>query len=166
MKEANVNTNVEEKVLNMDEKVQVKNLCEWSIGFARIDGTGDISIPANATIRLTRGEIYSQVQTGNKLFSGTDGRGSHARLYILDKPTRIDLDFECDDDKSSQNIVTDEKIKEVFAIKSINAFENTVKEMFITHAEKAILAGAVKKFKLNELNKAEFIKAYTGMPIE
>lgn len=151
--------------LNMDEKISVKNLCEWTVSFKRLDVTGDVLINANTTVRLPRGEVYSQVQSGNNLFTGTDGIGSHARIYIEDKDTRVDLDFEDAEGKNLQLIVDDNKIKELFAIKTKSAFEKAVRTSVVTNAEKAKLAVSVKKFKLNELDKAQFIQEYTGMSI-
>lgn len=151
--------------LNMDEKISVRNLCEWTVSFKRLDVTGDVLINANTTVRLPRGEVYSQVQSGNNLFTGTDGIGAHARIYIEDKDTRVDLDFEDTDGKNPQLIVDDNKIKELFAIKTKSAFEKAVRASVITNAEKAKLAVSVKKFKLNELDKAQFIQEYTGMSI-
>lgn len=151
--------------LNMDEKISVRNLCEWTVSFKRLDVTGDVLINANTTVRLPRGEVYSQVQSGNNLFTGTDGVGSHARIYIEDKDTRVDLDFEDADGKNPQLIVDDNKIKELFAIKTKSAFEKAVRASVITNAEKAKLAVSVKKFNFNELDKAQFIQEYTGMSI-
>ena len=151
--------------LNMDEKISVRNLCEWTVSFKRLDVTGDVLINANTTVRLPRGEVYSQVQSGNNLFTGTDGIGSHARIYIEDKDTRVDLDFEDTEGKNPQLIVDDNKIKELFAIKTKSAFEKAVRTSVVTNAEKAKLAVSVKKFKLNELDKAQFIQEYTGMSI-
>ncbi len=151
--------------LNMDEKISVRNLCEWTVSFKRIDSIGDVLINANTSIRLPRGEIYSQVQSGNNLFAGIDGVGSHARIYIDDKETRVDLDFEDTEGKKTQLIVDDNKIKELFAIKTKNAFEKAVRETVITNAEKAKLASGVKKFKLNEFDKVQFIQDYTGMSV-
>lgn len=151
--------------LNMDEKISVKNLCEWTVSFKRLDVMGDVLINANTTVRLPRGEVYSQVQSGNNLFTGTDGIGSHARIYIEDKDTRVDLDFEDAEGKNPQLIVDDNKIKELFAIKTKSAFEKAVRTSVVTNAEKAKLAVSVKKFKLNELDKAQFIQEYTGMSI-
>ena len=151
--------------LNMDEKISVKNLCEWTVSFKRLDGVGDVLMNANTSVRLPRGEVYSQVQSGNNLFSGTDGVGSHARIYIDDKDTRVDLDFEDADGKKTQLIVDDNKIKELFAIKTKTAFEKAVKGTIITNAEKARLANSVKKFKLNEYDKVKFIQDYTGMSV-
>ena len=139
--------------LNMDEKIQIRNLCNWAVSFKRIDSVGDVLVPANSTMRIARGEVFTQVQSGNNLFTGTDGIGSHARIYIDDKDTRVELDFESEDGKKTQNIISDDKIKEIFAIKTKTAFE------------KAVISNAVKKFKFNEYDRIKFIEEYTGMKI-
>lgn len=151
--------------LSMDEKIQIKNLCNWTVSFKRIDSVGDVLIPANTTMRIARGEVFSQVQSGNVLFTGTDSMGSHARIYINDKDTRVELDFESEDGKRIQNVISDEKIKEIFAIKTKAAFEKSIKENIVTQAEMAVIANGVKKFKLNEYDKVKFIEEYTGMKI-
>lgn len=151
--------------LNMDEKIQIRNLCNWALSFKRIDSIGDVLIPANSTMRIARGEVFTQVQSGNNLFTGTDGLGSHARIYIDDRDTRVELDFESEDGKRTQNVISDDKIKEIFAIKTKTAFEKAVKESIVTQAEKAVISNAVKKFKFNEYDRIKFIEEYTGMKI-
>lgn len=151
--------------LNMDEKIQVKNLCDWTVSFKRIDSVGDILVPAHTTVRISRGEVFSQVQSNNVLFIGTDNIGSHARLYIVDKDTRVELGFESEDGKTTPKVISDEKVKEIFSIKSKIAFEKAVKENIVTQAEKAVIAHSVKKFKLNEYDKIKFIEDYTEMKV-
>ena len=116
-------------------------------------------------MRVARGEVFTQVQSGNNLFTGTDGLGSHARIYIDDRDTRVELDFESEDGKRTQNVISDDKIKEIFAIKTKTAFEKAVKESIVTQAEKAVISNAVKKFKFNEYDRIKFIEEYTGMKI-
>ena len=69
----------------MDTKVAVKNLCEWDLYFNRAEGSGDVRVPSKGVTRLSRGEIQAQVYNGNKMFTGTDEQGSHAKLYVDDK---------------------------------------------------------------------------------
>ena len=74
--------------LSMETKITVRSLANWTTGFQRIESTGDVTITPNGTTRLSRGEVISQVQNGNMLFTGIDGVGSHATLYIEDADTR------------------------------------------------------------------------------
>ena len=78
----------ETKELNLEQKVTVRNIAGWMTGFRRIESQGDVTIPQEGTIRLSRSEIIAQVQNGNRLFNGIDERGSHATLYIDDEYTR------------------------------------------------------------------------------
>lgn len=151
--------------LSMDEKIQIRNLCNWAVSFKRIDSIGDVLIPANTTMRISRGEVFSQAQSNNVLFTGTDGIGSHARIYIDDRNTRVELDFESEDGKRTQNIISDDKIKEIFAIKTKTGFEKAIKENIVTQAEMSVIVNAVKKLKLNEYDKVKFIEEYTGMNV-
>ena len=153
----------ETKELNLDQKVTVRNLAAWPVTFRRIDGTGDINIPPNATARMTRNEIISQVQNSNKLFAGKDGVGSHATLFVEDAPTRIEVGFDDVDEKRQQNVFSDDKVKSLFAIKTKNSFENKLKTEIVTRAEKRALIDSIKRLKLNDYEKIRTIEQYTGI---
>lgn len=174
-------------MLSLDEKISIKNLCNWIVGFKKIESLGDVSIPANTSIRLTRAEVMAQAESGNSLFVGTDGNGSHASIYITDEPTRIELGFEeaekvteeVTDETTGkskkktvtkvvnkQKVLDDNKIKELFAIKSMNEFKTQIESYVQTFGEKQLIAEAVKKFKLNDYEKVQFIKSYTGCKID
>jgi hypothetical protein len=148
--------------LNLDEKVLVKNLCEWDLYFRRIEGYGDIRIPRKGAIRLSRAEIQAQVFDNNVMFVGTDGKGSHARIYIEDKPTRIMLGFEEEDTKEEQNVLTEEKAKKLLSYKTLSAFKKNIEENVQTQSEKMVLIEVAKRMKLNDLDKVEFLEEYTG----
>lgn len=66
--------------LNLEQKVTIKSIANWTTGFKRIETNGDVTIPANGTVRLQRSEIITQIQNGNRLLTGIDDRGSHATL--------------------------------------------------------------------------------------
>lgn len=173
--------------LNLDEKISIKNLCNWTVGFKKIETVGDCSIPPKTSIRMSRGEVISQVESGNSLFVGKDGNGSHASIYIMDESTRVELGFEeiekvteeVTDETTGkvkkkavskvtkkQMILDDTKIKEIFAIESMKDFEIAVTDNVKTFAEKQLIADAVTKFKLNDYNKVTYIKNYTGCKID
>lgn len=148
--------------LKLDEKVSVRSIAGWSTGFARIEGYGDLTIPPFGTTRLSRSEIISQVQNGNRLFTGTDGRGSHATLIVDDKPTRIEVDFESEDGKKEQNVFSDAKIKELFSLKTLNAFKKNFEQAVYTRAEKYAAINAIRRLKLNDYDKIRFVEEYSG----
>lgn len=151
--------------LNLDQKVTVKNIAGWNVGFTRIDGIGDVTITPEGSSRLTRNEIISQVQSNNHLFTGTDGNGSHATLFIDDAPTRREIGFESEDGKTKQTIFSDDVVTKIFALKSQSAFEKNMRESIVTRAEKYAVIQSIKKLKLNDYGKIRFIENYTGFKV-
>ena len=158
---------IKEKSFNLEEKVTVRNIAGWNVGFARLaDMHGDVVVPAEGTVRLSRNEIIMQTQNGNRLFTGTDTRGSHATLFIDDKPTRIEVDFESEDGKTKQDILTEDKVKYMFGLKTDKSFEENLEKNIITRAEKYALVQIVKKLKFNDYSKMKTIERYTGYKFE
>lgn len=158
---------VQKKTLNLEEKVTVKNIAGWSVGFARLaDMRGDVVIPAEGTVRLSRNEIIMQTQNGNRLFTGTDTRGSHATLFIDDKATRIEVDFENEDGKTKQDVLTEDKVKYMFGLKTDKSFADNLEKNIVTRAEKYALVQMVKKLKFNDYSKMKSIEKYTGYKFE
>lgn len=153
--------NVQEE-LNLDIKVTVKSIAPWNVGFVRkAEGYGDINIAPHGSVRLSRNEIISQVQNGNKLFSGTDGLGSHATLYVDDAPTRKELGF--DDDERKQLSFFNVSVKKLFAIKNQADFEEQFKYQIYTRSEKFAIIEAMKKEGVNDYSKIRFVEQYTGI---
>ena len=153
------------KELNLEEKVWVKNLCNWNLYFPRMESIGEVKLPANGRIRLSRAEIQSQVFNNNVMFAGDDGQGSHARIYIEDKPLRVELGFESED-KDEQMVLTEDVAKQIFDYKTQKTFEKHVKEKVKTQAEKAFIMEQAKKQKLNDYEKISFLEEYTGMKLD
>lgn len=152
--------------LNLDTKVTVKNIAGWVVGFSRKDGFGgDISIAPNGTMRLSRAEIIAQVQSGNRLFTGLDGMGSHATLFIDDALTRVEVEFDSEDGKKTQNVFSDEKVKSLFALTPAK-FQKEFKEAICTRAEKYAVIDAIKRLKINDFEKMRFVEDYTGYKIQ
>ncbi|QNR65521.1 hypothetical protein IAQ67_16700 [Paenibacillus peoriae] len=150
--------------LNLDEKVSVKNLCNWDVYFSRINSVGDVKIAAKGQVRLSREEIQSQAYNGNKLFVGKDNNGSHARLFVEDQPTRVLLGFENETEK--QKILTKEFLADIFKIKAKKEFENSIQLNVQTQAEKFAVIQYAKETKFNDLAKVKFLEEYTGYTLE
>lgn len=151
------------KELSMETKITVRSIADWTTGFQRIETTGDVTIPANGTTRLNRGEVISQAQNGNRLFAGIDGLGSHATLYIEDAATREELDFDNAEEKRTQLVLTQELVKKLFDYKGVSrAFKDKVAEYVVTSAEKAAIMLMIKKGNYNDYEKIRYIENYTG----
>lgn len=145
--------------LNMDEKVTVINLAPWNVGFPNTVGRGDTCFAPSAKVRVKRDEISDQVSAGNKLF-GLDSEGSHATLYIDDADTRKYLGFDSEDGKQTQKVISKDKVKAWFDLKTQSAFEKNIRENVVTRAEKQFLLKAIKDLKLDSYEKIEFCKEY------
>lgn len=147
---------------NPEKKVTVKSIANWTTGFQRIETNGDVTIPARGSVRLTAGEIITQVQNGNTLFTGIDGQGSHATLYIEDKPTRIEADFETEN--SDQKVISEEAVKNLFA-KNKRDFEAILPNMIKTRAEEFAIVEMIRKFKFNDYEKVRSVENLTGIRV-
>jgi len=145
---------------NMNKKVTVKNLADWNVGFPNIASRGDTRIAPTAKSLVSREELFEQINAGNKLLVGTDSFGSHATLYIEDEPTRKYVGFDSDEEKRQQNVITDEKIKSWFELKTQAAFEKNIRENVVTRAEKTYLLKAINRLKLNEHDKIAFCQEW------
>lgn len=154
-----------EKELNLEQKVTVRSIAPWTTGFQRIETIGDVTIPANGSVRLSRSEIIAQVQNGNVLFTGVDSRGSHATLYIEDEPTRIEVDFDIKEEKITQKVITVDAVKKLFEYKTMKTFEEKLKELVLTRAEKHAIANIIRKEKINDHEKVRVVENYIGVSI-
>lgn len=150
--------------IKLDQKVKVRSIAPWYTGSSRKTTNGDISIPPMGSILLSREEIISQAQNGNKLLTGVDGIGNHATWYIEDDYTRKELSF--DSESESQQFLTQDVIKKMFYLKTQKAFENNVQNAVVTRAEKAYLIESIKVLKLNDYQKIAFCIEYTGMTMD
>lgn len=157
--------NEQSEELNMDQKVTVRNLAGWTVGFRRIETQGDVTIPKEGTVRLSRSEIIAQIQSGNRLFIGIDDRGSHATLYIEDEPTRLEVEFDSKEEKRTQLILNSDLVKKLFDYKTMKTFEDKLHEYVVTRAEKFAITQIIKKLKLNDHEKIRMIENYTGYKV-
>lgn len=146
--------------INMDEKVTVVNLAPWNVGFPNNLGRGDTCFAPNARLRVRRDELVDQISAGNKLLSGLDEFGSHATLYIEDEETRKYLEFDSQDGKRKQNVISDDKITKWFELKTQSSFEKNIKENVVTRAEKSYLLSSIKRLKLDSYEKISFCQEY------
>lgn len=150
----------EKKEIKLDEKVVVKSIAPWKTGATRKMSVGDICIQPNGTINLTREEIISQVQSGNRLFTGIDGVGSHATWYITDDWTRKEVEFETTSKK--QEVLSQEEIKRIFDLKNLKSFEDSIRKKIVTRAEKVFLMETILKLQANDYSRIRFCEQYSG----
>lgn len=163
MKEIKDNNEEIVKELSMEQKITVRSLANWTTGFQRLETIGDVTITANGTARLSRGEVIAQAQNGNRLFGGIDGLGSHATLYIEDADTREELGFDNKAENKTQQVLTQDIVKKLFEYKTISkAFKDKLEEYVVTNAEKSAIIEMIKKGNYNDYSKIRYIEDYTG----
>ena len=155
--------NIDEKV-RLDDKITIISIAPWTTGFKRITSLGEVQIqPKGRVGNLTREEVIAQAQNGNKLFTGVDGNGSHATLYIEDEWTRKEIGF--DTESSEQLIINKQTVSDLFSIKSFPAFQKAVEAQIVTRAEKFYLIDMIKTLKINQYDRISFCEKHCGVKI-
>jgi hypothetical protein len=157
---------VEQDEFDLDKKVLIRNLTTWNTGFSRIETIGDVSLVPKGSVKIARSELIAQSQNGNKSFNGTDGRGSHADIYIDDAPTRVELGFESEDGKLKQLVFSDELVEQTFAISNFEKFKKVFDEVFVTETEKEAVVEAIGRLGINDYSKIRFTEEHTGLKIQ
>jgi hypothetical protein len=147
----------ETKPLSMEEKITLKNLANWMVGFNKIESNGEVNINAGGSVRVSRAEVISQYENGNKLLRG-DGDGTHATIYIDDKATRDYLDI-------TSELIDKNKVKKIFAINGLDDFRNEIYKTFTTQAEKVLLIKLIRECGFNDFNKIRECEALCGMTV-
>ena len=147
----------------MADKVSIVNLTPWPQGFKRINTVGHISIPAYGRINIEAEEVVSQCYAKNNQFTGEDGHGSHARIYIEDPAIR--KEFEFDTETAKQKVLTDDKLEKLFEYKRMGDFEKSMKDLVVIHAERFVLVEYIKKHKINDYEKIKAVERFTGVPM-
>lgn len=122
--------------------VLVNNLCSWPLGFRRLAGQGGYRNSGQSSEfppPSSEEEVLAQIQTGNVMFTGTDGMGNHARIQIVDEAKRKELFGLGDAEVSTPILLNEESVKELLAIRSKAKFNEQLEAMVKTDAEKRML---------------------------
>lgn len=127
--------------------VLVNNLCGWPLYFKRIAGVGDITIPPNAKKfpLLSFEEVQAQIQVGNVLFTGTNGMGDHARIQIVDDEQRKQLFGIENVEVEAPSVLDLDAVKALLAMRSKAKFDERLKSIAQTDAEKRMLVGLAEQ---------------------
>jgi len=152
-----------DKAINMNDQSKVKNLCDWPISWQRYTKPGDEYLKPNSSVYISNTEIDSQINNGNRFFTGTDGLGSHAEVYIENADLRELFNFDHKEDKREQLIINEEKCKSILELKTLSAFKKNVDENIVTNQERRKLIETARKMKFNDHEKISFIEQFCGM---
>ena len=133
--------------MTANNNVLVNNLCSWPLSFWLKAGQGDFEIPANAKNYplLSFEEVLAQIQTGNKMFTGTDGMGNHARIQIVNDEQRKHLFGLESVETEDPTLLNLEAVKALLAIRTKAKFNEQLQAMVKTDAEKKMLVELAKQ---------------------
>ena len=145
---------------NMDSYSSLINLADNDIYFSLIQG-GDIVIKANSTRDLLNRDIVSLCNNSNVFFVGTDGRGSHSRIFIKNPNLRVYVGFDSEDGTMKQEVLNDDVCQKILDTKSQEQFEKIVKEKIVSYHEKVKIMNYAKKVKLNDFDKIVYLEKHT-----
>lgn len=150
--------------VSLNERVAIDNLYGWTIGFRASESERDILIAPYVKNfkQLTVAEVDAQVKLGNIAFCGTDSYGSHAAFRIIDPVIR---EYIFGEDINPVQL-TEEKVKELFAIDNKKSFEKALADLVVTDSEKKMIVILAEKigiddvvsFKLSAIEKLSGIK--------
>lgn len=134
--------------MEMTDKVLLDNLCDWPVYFRRLNGMGDIRIPARVKgyAMLDVAEVQMQIQSGNHAFVGDDAArpGDHARLYIVnDEQRKALLGYPTEGDDAV--VLNAETITKLLAIRKKEDFYNKLAALVQTDAEKRMVVQLAKE---------------------
>lgn len=153
--------------IKLEDRIPIDNLCNWSLYFPRVDGKGDIKIPANAKnfSLLTFNELQMQVQVRNMMIVGTDEMGSHARIKIVN-PEHYKALFAGDVEiVEPPKILTIDAVKELLAVPTKKNFIKEMENLVQTSAEKKMLLELAKEANIENTEswKKTEIESYTEL---
>lgn len=151
----------------LEDRIPINNLCNWALYFPRMDGQGDIKIPANAKnfSLLTFNELQMQIQARNTMIIGTDETGSHARIKIANNEHYKALFGEVTNLVEEQKLLTIDAVKQLLTITPKKAFVKEMESLVQTSAEKKMLVELAKEADAENVEawKVTEIETYTGM---
>ena len=132
--------------MELTDKVLIDNLCSWPLYFRRLNGVGDIRIPAKVTgfAMLDVAEVQMQI-VGND----PSRPGDHARLFIQDDAQRKAL-FGYADTTDDVLVLNADSVRELLAIRKKDEFNARLEALVTNDAEKKMIAQIAKENGCNQ----------------
>lgn len=135
--------------MEMTDKVLIDNLCNWPLYFRRLNGIGDVRVPALAKnfSALDVAEVQMQIQNRNTMFTGDDDSrmGDHARLFIVNDAQRKMLLGLPEESEEDAVVLTVDAIKKLFSIRKKEDFQTALENLVKTDAEKKMVIALAKE---------------------
>lgn len=110
-----------------------------------------------------------EVANNTRLFTGSDGKGRNASLYIEDPDVRVYLGFDELDEKgeivSEQVVLTTEEISNILNQKNKKAFEEAIGEFKGNISRTKLLEDAIVKSGYNDAQRIKYIEKVLNIEI-
>jgi len=135
--------------MNLTDKVLINNLCDWPLYTPRMNGVGDIVIPARVKnfAMLDVAEVQLHIQSNDPLFVGNNPArpGDHARIYIVNDEQRKKLFGYADDVEDDVVTLTADAVKKLLSIRKRDEFKAQLEALVTTDAEKKMVVRIAKE---------------------
>lgn len=138
-------------VAQSTELVEVRSLCDYPLYFKLMVESGDAKIEPYAGYPdyLPLEEIKAQIRARNTFFIGTDGRGNHACIAIMDDDVRRELFYIRDDEMTE--LLTLDAVKDLLAISNQDDFAQRLRELVVTNAERRMIGKLAEEAGVDDL---------------
>lgn len=142
--------------------VVVRNL-NPTIFALKVDSEKTIIFKGQEDKTLLIKDIIS-IASNTRAFSGIDGRGKSAPLYIDDKDVRVHLGYE-EEDGEEQDILDEAKVLE-FLESDLKDIKKTAKDMFTDIPKKSLLEKVILSEDSIEAKKIKFLEKELELEID
>jgi hypothetical protein len=141
-------------------RVEVRNLGDAHVAFRAANTPRDVVIPPRGKVFLAADEIMAQIYAGNRLFVGSDGKGSHAGVFVEDEAVREEAGFE------GQEALDLEAIRALLEATPSEGLRAALEEKIVTGPEKRRLRSALESGEINDHGKVMIARSHLGLAID
>ncbi len=152
----------EKKVLDMDKRSFVRNLCPWPVSFILPISGGNIFIEGNNKTSINNAELVALIENNNVMFAGT-GNGNHAKIYVENEDLRKYVGYDSEDGKIKQFILNDDECQRIIDYKTLSTMEKHLRNKVIYNHEKSKMMNYARKVKLNDYEKITILEDHCGV---
>lgn len=145
------------------EPVQVKNITAGNVTLVLEKNNGQESTKRFKAHQIVTVKVQDliAVAPNTKLFTGEDGSGTNAMLYIEDNDLRKYLGFDKFDAEGKlvkQSVLDEKTVLKIIKEKDEEIFKKSIVEIFNNIIKKRILEDVIKKTEFNDARKIKYIE--------
>jgi hypothetical protein len=136
-------------VENATANVEIESLVPWKLYMRGCDTRADVIIAPQGKFKeyMPLSELTQQIRTRNPIFTGTDGRGSHALARILDDDVRRELLGAESDDAI---LLTTDVYRGLLKIRDREEFRKRLAELSVTESYRRLLVSLASLVEIDD----------------